>query len=180
MRALRLIDFRILVLLALLLSAAAAPPWAQSAASQSPSGQPTSTHAIAVSPTDSASAQSKIPDWQIAAGGKMDFDVASVKQNTTAPSAQTIHSNIPLGPQDLFSPTGGLLSATNFPLMQYMVFAYKLPPDQVRSLAPNLPKWATTDRYDIQARAEGNPTKDQFRLMMQGSAGRSFQVGGSQ
>ena len=30
----------------------------------------------------------------------MEFDVASVKQNTTAPSQQTVHSNIPLGPQE--------------------------------------------------------------------------------
>lgn len=164
------------VLLAALLSAGTAPPWAQSTAPQSASGQPTPAQATVVSPTDSQSAQSKIPDWQIAAGGKMEFDVASVKQDTATPSAQTIHSNIPLGPQDLFSPTGGLLSSTNFPLMQYMVFAYKLAPDQVRSLAPNLPKWASTDRFDIQARAQGNPTKDQFRLMMQALLADRFKL----
>jgi hypothetical protein len=27
-------------------------------------------------------------------------------------------------------------------------------------LIPQLPAWATTERYDIQARAEGNPGKD--------------------
>ena len=34
-------------------------------------------------------------------------------------------------------------------------------------MADQLPKWAATNRYDIQARATGNPIKDQFRLMMQ-------------
>jgi hypothetical protein len=60
-------------------------------------------------------AQSSTPpplrDWQVAAGGHMEFDVASVKQNTTAPSQQTVHSNIPLGPQETFTPTGGVASA---------------------------------------------------------------------
>ena len=108
-----------------------------------------------------------VPQWQADAGGKMEFDVASVKQDTAAQNAQTVHSNIPLGPQDLFSPTGGLLLATNWPLFQYMIFAYKLTPNQLRDVQSQLPKWANTDRYDIQARASGNPTKDQFRLMMQ-------------
>jgi len=75
---------------------------------------------------------SKSPQWQIDAGGKMEFEVVSVKQNTATPSAQTVRSNIPLGPQDLYTPTGGLLSATNFPLIQYMIFAYKLTPNQTR------------------------------------------------
>jgi uncharacterized protein (TIGR03435 family) len=108
-----------------------------------------------------------MPDWQIAAGGKMEFDVASVKQNSAPMTQETVHSNIPLGPQDMFAPTGGLLSSTNWPLFQYMIFAYKLTPNQVQSVQIQLPKWATSDRYDIQARAAGNPTKDQYRLMMQ-------------
>jgi len=29
------------------------------------------------------------------------------------------------------------------------------------------PKWVNTDRTAVEARAEGNPTKDQMRLMMQ-------------
>jgi uncharacterized protein (TIGR03435 family) len=31
----------------------------------------------------------------------------------------------------------------------------------------HLPKWVATDRFEIQARAEGNPMKAQMRLMMQ-------------
>jgi uncharacterized protein (TIGR03435 family) len=130
--------------------------------------QSTSSHAEEARPP--------APQWQIDAGGKMEFDVASVKQDTTPFGPQTVNSNIPLGPQDMYSPTGGLLSSTNFPLLQYMVFAYKLTPSQVQSLLSQLPKWATTNRYDIQARAAGNPTKDQFRLMMQALLAYRFKL----
>ena len=41
---------------------------------------------------------------------------------------------------------------------------------------PELPKWAVTDRFDIQARAPGNPTKDQMRLMMQSLLADRFKV----
>ena len=116
----------------------------------------------AQSPKDQAAAQPSLPQWQIDAGGKMEFVVASVKQDAAAMSSSTVNSNIPLGPQDMFSPTGGLLSAINFPLFQYMIFAYKLTSNQLRDVQSQLPKWANSDRYDIQARASGNPTKDQF------------------
>ncbi len=106
----------------------------------------------------------------------MTFDVVSVKQDTAPVSPQTVSSNITLGPQDMFSPTGGLLSSTNWPLFQYMIFAYKLTATQMQSVASQLPKWATTDRYDVQARASGNPTKDQYRLMMQALLADRFKL----
>jgi uncharacterized protein (TIGR03435 family) len=110
-------------------------------------------------------AQSSPADWEKAAGGKMSFDVASVRQNTN-PSGDP-QSNVPLNQMDSFSPTGGLLQASNFPLSQYMAFAYKLSPEEIKMVQPQLPKWAKTSNYDIVARASGNPTKDQLRLMMQ-------------
>jgi len=149
--------------LAALVGAMWTPLWPQS---------PTTQPLAAKSPVT----ESRIPDWQTVAGGKMAFDVVSVKQNTAAPSPSTISSNVPLGPQDLYAPTGGLLSATNWPLLQYMVFAYKLTPKQVQDVMSQLPKWANTDRYDIQARVEGNPTKDQFRLMMQALLADRFKL----
>src|ERR1700722_17815033 len=75
-----------------------------------------------------------VPQWQIDAGGKMAFDVASVKQNAAAPSGTTVQSNIYLGLGDAYAPTGGLFSAADVPLFQYMVFAYKLTPDQTKSV----------------------------------------------
>jgi uncharacterized protein (TIGR03435 family) len=113
-----------------------------------------------------SSAQSFAPDWQAAAGGHMAFDVATVKKNTTLPPSAT-NSFFPLGPGDVYVPTKGQFRAVNFPLLSYIEFAYKLTENQEQSLLSQLPKWATTDRYDIQGRAQGNPTKDQMRLMIQ-------------
>jgi uncharacterized protein (TIGR03435 family) len=110
-----------------------------------------------------AEAIPQIPQWQIDAGLKMSFDVASVKADTAEPSRTNVNSNISMGRGDYYSPTGGLFLATNFPLADYIAFAYKLPAwdsDQVS-------KWVLSDRFDIQARVDGNPTKDQMRLMMQ-------------
>jgi uncharacterized protein (TIGR03435 family) len=117
-----------------------------------------------------------VPDWQAAAGGHGEFDVASVKQNTSDANPQTVHSNIPLGPQEAFTPTGGLFSATNIPLLQYIFFAYKLTPAQVQSVMAQVPKWVNTNRYDIEAKSSGNPTKDQFRLMLQSLLGDRFKL----
>jgi hypothetical protein len=123
-----------------------------------------------------ASAQSPpVPKWQIAAGGKMAFDVASVKQNTAGQPER--NSNISFGASDVFTPTGGLLSASNIPLIQYIIFAYKITADGAQAVTSQLPKWASTDRYDIQARAaESNPTKDQMRLMMQSLLSDRFKL----
>src|SRR5690348_535720 len=65
-------------------------------------------------------AQSSTPDWQTAAGGKMTFDVASVSQNTTAPSPHAWSSNFPLGPGDVYVPNAGQFRAVNFPLVAYI------------------------------------------------------------
>lgn len=94
----------------------------------------------------------------------MQFDAASVKPDVAdvAPS-----SNFVIDSSDAFAPTGGLFSGVNWPLFRYIVFAYRLDALQSAAIRSQLPKWATTARYDIQARANGNPTKDQFRLMMQ-------------
>ena len=104
-------------------------------------------------------------DWEKAAGGKMSFDVASVKQNKSGVWQNS--SNVPFGNDDAYSPNGGLFSATNIPVSGYIAFAYKLTFAQNALLRSQLPKWASADRFDIEARAEGNPTKDQMRLMMQ-------------
>lgn len=174
----------IMVLAAMLVAGTTeAPRTARAAASharkvQSAAAQPTSTQSAPAQPDagGASATPAPVPQWQIDAGGKMEFDVFSVKPDTAAISQQTVHSNIPLGPQDMFTPTGGLLSSTNWPLFQYMIFAYKLTPNQVQSVQTQLPKWATTARYDIEARAAGNPTKDQYRLMMQALLADRFKL----
>jgi uncharacterized protein (TIGR03435 family) len=119
--------------------------------------------------------QSPPPEWEAAAGGKMAFQSASVKQNTTAPQ-NAVYFNSPMGPGDVFVPTGGIFRANNLPLANYILFAYKITSDQEPFLLSQLPKWATSDRFDIQAKAEGNPTKDQMRLMMQALLADRFKL----
>jgi uncharacterized protein (TIGR03435 family) len=127
-------------------------------------------------PNQTASAQTHVPQWQIDAGGTAKFDVASVKPDMATPGPQTVNSNVTLGPQDDYSPSGGLLSQTNFPLSAYILFAYKLNEAEMHAVQSQLPKWANTERYDIQAKASGNPTKDQYRLMMQALLADRFKL----
>ena len=114
-----------------------------------------------------------VPQWQTAAGGKMAFDVASVKQNK---SGNNPYANFPLEDGNAYSRNEGLLSVTDFPLEAYIAFAYKLTPSQSQAVDSQLPKWAATERFDIQARADGNPTKDQMRLMMQSLLADRFKL----
>ncbi len=98
------------------------------------------------------------------------FDVASVKPS---PASGPSNSNFPLGPGNAYTPNGGYFSATGFPLITYIAFAYKVMGEQ--SLE-QLPGWARTDRFDIQARVQGNPTKDQMRLMMRSLLAERFKL----
>ena len=124
--------------------------------------------ALAASLTTVIAAQSPTPK-----GEKLEFDVASVKQNKTSNPPAT---NVPLGIGNIYTPTGGYFSATGIPLIGYIVFAYKITNSQMQFLSPQLPSWISADRFDIQARAEGNPTKDQMRLMMQSLLSDRFKM----
>jgi uncharacterized protein (TIGR03435 family) len=101
------------------------------------------------------------------------FDVASIRRSK--PGGQP-NSNFPLGPGDVYTPNGGFFSATNQPLITYVLFAYKLLGNQVQSLVPQVPEWVTTERFDIQARAEGNPGKDDMRMMMRALLSDRFKL----
>jgi uncharacterized protein (TIGR03435 family) len=96
----------------------------------------------------------------------MAFDVASVKQNKSGAPAYRAPSNFPLGGGDSYQPNGGLFTATDYPVSYYIRFAYKLTPYETSAMAAGLPKWAKDERFDIDARAAANATKDQMRLMM--------------
>jgi len=113
------------------------------------------------------------PEWQMAAGNKMAFEVASVKKDP----GPFRPPNFPLDTGDAYRPVGGRFSA-DFPLMTYITFAYKigLAPDQRQALMAHLPDWVATDRFAIEARAEGAPTKDQMRLMMQSLLAERFKL----
>jgi uncharacterized protein (TIGR03435 family) len=119
------------------------------------------------------SAQSATADWEKAAGGKMQFDVVSVKENTSGAPPQTL---FPLGPGNMYTPTGGRFSATDYPLFFYIAFAYKMTTAQMSALQHTLPGWVTSKRYDIEAHAPGNPGKDQMRLMIQSVLADRFKL----
>lgn len=106
------------------------------------------------------------------------FDVASVKRNLAGypPDGPPPHSNFPLDSGDAYVPSGGLFNATNWPVYSYIGFAYKMSTAQMDALRAELPKWGTDDHFDIQARAEGNPTKDDMRTMMRGLLADRFKM----
>lgn len=111
-------------------------------------------------------------DWERAAGGKMAFEVASVRLNPGPPQP----SNFRLSPDDAYANTGGLLIA-DAPLGNYIEFAYKIQPtrEQWESMYRHVPKWVTMANYEIHARAPApNATKDQMRLMMQSLLNERF------
>jgi uncharacterized protein (TIGR03435 family) len=104
----------------------------------------------------------------------MAFEVASVKLNT---EKQLGPQSMPLDAGDRYYPTGGSFRAS-VPMWSYIQFAYKLwypATDQQKEIA-RLPKWVTDDRYSIEARAAGKPTKDQFRLMVQSLLADRFKL----
>lgn len=99
----------------------------------------------------------------VAFGQKAAFDVASIRENK---SNEKPYMNFPLNPQPQYNHTGGLLSARNVPLLQLLVFAYAKNMYQIQGMRQQLPDWARYTKYDVQARVEGEPTKNEMRAMM--------------
>jgi bla regulator protein blaR1 len=108
------------------------------------------------------------------ARGKQAFETASLRQNNTG--SDTSSMSVPLGPGDIYPPSGGVFSARNVALISYIYFAYDLSGAQFQLLLPHLPNWVIRDRFDIQAQARGNPTKSQMRLMMQTLLAHRFKL----
>jgi uncharacterized protein (TIGR03435 family) len=107
---------------------------------------------------------------------KLSFDVASIRQSKPGISAP----NLAVDNGDSLTPFGdpsGRFTA-DFPLPVYIQFAYKLSltPEQTDAMLAHLPKWVATDYFEIHAKVEGNPTKDQMRLMMQSLLADRFKL----
>jgi bla regulator protein BlaR1 len=141
------------------------------------------TWIVIATPALSQETAQPVPAWQTAAGGKMAFEVASVKR--AQPGAAFAPPSFPLDAGDSFvsfgdgsgQPPRGRFRAS-FPLVAYISFAYKLTltPEQRQAMLAHLPNWVGTDRFDIEARAEGNPSKDQMRLMIQSLLADRFKL----
>ena len=111
-----------------------------------------------------AAQQTAAPDGQKTAGAKMEFDVASVRQD----NGPFVPPSFALSPDDAYIANTDALTA-DFPLSVYIEFAYKLwlTSGERHALYDPLPKWVTTDRYKIQAKVDHPATKQQMRVMMQ-------------
>jgi len=66
----------------------------------------------------------------------------------------------------------------NLTLLGYIESAYDLMPsqEQTASMLSGLPKWVSTDNFEIHAVAKGNPTKPQMRLMLQSLLADRFRL----
>jgi uncharacterized protein (TIGR03435 family) len=145
----------------------------------------------------SVRAQGAEQSWENAAGGKQQFEVASVRENKAGGDS---NSNFTLdGNGNAYwvmdkdvktAPEGSLFRATNQTLMRYIIFAYKLNGTEELALRVHqcpectawaglgldLPAWVANTRYDIEARASAGATKDQMRLMMQSLLAERFKL----
>lgn len=101
------------------------------------------------------------------------FDVASVKANKTNDQP---YANMPLGPGAVYTPNGGFFNAKNLPLIIYIAFAWKIGGADYLYLQNQLPAWVSSDRFDIQARAQGTPDKDTMRSMMRALLADRFKL----
>ena len=110
---------------------------------------------------------------QTTSAPRKEFDVASVKQNKS--DARPV-MNFPPGPEDAYTPGGGSFSGSGVTLYQYISLAYDFTVYDYQLLKSRLPQWVFTDRFDIQARASGNPTKAEMRLMMQSLLADRFKL----
>jgi bla regulator protein blaR1 len=93
------------------------------------------------------------------------FEVASIRP---AKPGTFFPPTFPLSPDDSYVPQGGYFRA-DFPLAVYITFAYKLWPtsEERDAMLRHVPNWVGTESWVVEAKAEGNPTKDDLRAMMQ-------------
>jgi len=110
---------------------------------------------------------------QVPAPDRWKFDVVSVRQNKSDARPVT---NFPPGPEDDSVPSGGFFSGSGVTLYQYIALAYDFTVYDYQLLKSRLPEWVLADRFDIQARASGRPTKAQLRLMMQSLLADRFKL----
>jgi uncharacterized protein (TIGR03435 family) len=87
------------------------------------------------------------------------FEVASVKRNRSGNPAVTMQMQ-----------PGGRVTFTNVPLRQLILRAYQLQTFQV----VGGPGWITSDRFDIVAKAEGNPTPPEVSMMIRSLLAERF------
>ena len=109
--------------------------------------------------------QSQTPSDRLAeTAPRLSFDAASIRQSKPGASAgERLENN---------------RFTANLTLLGYVEFAWNLMPtrDQTTAMLAFVPKWVSTDNFEIQAVAQGNPTKDQMRLMVRSLLADRFRL----
>jgi len=93
------------------------------------------------------------------------FDAISVKQSNGADPRGLLQ----------FQP-GGRFVMTNIPLRPLISLAYKLPVTGNRGVMIGAPDWVDSVPYNIEARAQGNPPREQMILMLQSMLADRFKL----
>lgn len=137
-----------------------------------PAQQPPSA---APSTTTSAASSVANADWEAKAGGPQAFDVISIRPDPNDDDPPSV--NVPYGPEDTYTNTGGVFRATNWPVVRLISFAYKTTTGQRDAFRASLPDWADKDGFSIEARSDNqNATKDQMRLMVRSMLAERFHL----
>lgn len=89
------------------------------------------------------------------------FEVASVKPNKSADRGM-----------NMMSQPGGRMTATNITLQMLILNAYKIQSFQIAEG----PDWIRSDRFDINAKADSDPTPEQRQLMLQSLLAERFKL----
>jgi uncharacterized protein (TIGR03435 family) len=89
-----------------------------------------------------------------ASASRPTFEVASIKPNKSSDS----RSRTDAAPN-------GRVTATNVPLNDLVRTAFELQPQEM-VMGDRAPAWITTDRWDIEAKATGEPSPQQMRAML--------------
>jgi uncharacterized protein (TIGR03435 family) len=90
-----------------------------------------------------------------------EFEVASIKPNISGAGFVMIPPTV-----------GGKFTATNVNLRTLVAIAYDMRSFQLSGG----PEWASSDRYDVIAKADGNPDKERIALMLQSMLAERFQL----
>jgi uncharacterized protein (TIGR03435 family) len=92
------------------------------------------------------------------------FDAASVKPNHSA------------GPETILFQPGGHLVTSNLPARVLITMAYGLQSGEGYHAMIGAPRWIDSARFDIEAKAHGNPSIDEMRLMLRSLLADRFKL----
>jgi len=102
---------------------------------------------------------------QLPAVGDLKFEVASVKPNKSG------SNRVNVTPQP-----GGRFTATNVSAMDLIAIAYGEARPFPRPNILGAPSWVSRDRFDIAAKANGNPTQDEVSRMLRPLLAERFRL----